>query len=96
MQIKFIWIQFFYVNIFNLSPAPLRHMNSGAKYKNIKKNIDLIFYFLYDDSSIDVQGDNTGDKGLISAPFALLSLRVSPGRVDQVPERGRNHHLFDS
>ena len=47
-------------------------------------------------NSIDVQGDNTVDKGLISAPFALLSLRVRPVRVDLVPERGRNHHLFDS
>ena len=51
-------------------------------------------YSLY--ISIDVQEDNTVDKGLISAPFALLSLRVRPVRVDQVPERGRNHHLFDS
>ena len=49
-----------------------------------------------DGDSIGVQGDNTVDKGLISAPFALLSLRVRPVRVDQVPERGRNHHLFDS
>ena len=43
-------------------------------------------YSLY--ISIDVQEDNTVDKGLISAPFALLSLRVRPVRVDQVPERG--------
>ena len=35
-------------------------------------------YSLY--ISIDVQEDNTVDKGLISAPFALLSLRVRPVR----------------
>ena len=38
-----------------------------------------------DKVSIDVQGDNTVDKGLISAPFVLLSLRVRPVRVVQVP-----------
>ena len=37
-----------------------------------------------DKVSIDVQGDNTVDKGLISAPFVLLSLRVRPVRVVQV------------
>ena len=42
-----------------------------------------------DKVSIDVQGDNTVDKGLISAPFVLLSLRVRPVRVVQVPERGQ-------
>ena len=44
--------------------------------------------------SINVQGDNTVDKGLISAPFALLSLRVRPVRVDQVPERGQKSSPF--
>ena len=44
--------------------------------------------------SIDVQGDNTVDKGLISSPFALLSLRVRPVRVDQVPERGQKSSPF--
>ena len=47
-----------------------------------------------DGDSIGVQGDNTVDKGLISAPFALLSLRVRPVRVDQVPERGRNYTVW--
>ena len=40
------------------------------------------------------KGDNTVDKGLISAPFALLSLRVRPVRVDQVPERGQKSSPF--
>ena len=47
-----------------------------------------------DKVSIDVQGDNTVDKGLISAPFVLLSLRVRPVRVVQVPERGQKSSPF--
>ena len=49
-----------------------------------------------DKVSIDVQGDNTVDKGLISAPFALLSLRVRPVRIDQVPERGAEIITFST
>ena len=55
----------------------------------------FIFY-LYGIISIDVQGDNTVDKGLISAPFALLSLRVRPVRIDQVPERGAEIITFST
>ncbi len=40
-------------------------------------------YSLY--ISVSVQGDNTVDKGLISVSSALLSFRVRPVRVNQVP-----------
>ena len=36
-------------------------------------------------TSVSVQGDNTVDKGLISVSSALLSFRVRPVRVNQVP-----------
>ena len=51
-------------------------------------------YHYLNENSIDVRGDNTVDKGLISGPFALLSLRVRPVRVDQVPERGQKSSPF--
>jgi len=35
--------------------------------------------------SVNIQRDNTVDKGLISVSFALLSFRVRPVRVNQVP-----------
>ena len=53
----------------------------------------MLYHYL-NESSIDVQGDNTVDKELISAPFALLSLRVRPVHVDQVPEKGQKSSSF--
>ena len=45
----------------------------------------LIQYDTIAVNSVSVQGDNTVDKGLISVSSALLSFRVRPVRVNQVP-----------
>ena len=50
-----------------------------------KKMSVKVHNFLLINPSVSVQGDNTVDKGLISVSSALLSFRVRPVRVNQVP-----------
>ena len=72
-----------------------RHIGKGkpfCSFVGVDKPGEDCYYL----SIASVYQGQYGQKWLICVPAALLSLRVRPVRVVQVPCRNANHHIFDS